>query len=190
MVARPRVVRDLHISVHEGEFLTLLGSSGSGKTTCLMMLAGFEAPDGGCDPPKRAHHPRRAAATTRHRHGVPELRVVSTHDSRRQPVVPVGRARRGQGEGARSCATGPSVGASRRLRRPSPWPTLGGPAATGRHCSRLGIPTQTGADGRTLGRLGPASSGGNAVRDSPHPADVGRDRDLRYARPAGSDGHV
>ena len=41
------VVRDLHISVHEGEFLTLLGPSGSGKTTCLMMLAGFEAPTAG-----------------------------------------------------------------------------------------------------------------------------------------------
>ena len=38
------VVRDLHLCVREGEFLTLLGPSGSGKTTCLMMLAGFEAP--------------------------------------------------------------------------------------------------------------------------------------------------
>ena len=42
-----QVVRDLHIAVNEGEFLTLLGPSGSGKTTCLMMLAGFEAPTGG-----------------------------------------------------------------------------------------------------------------------------------------------
>ncbi len=42
-----QVVRDLDLSVDEGEFLTLLGASGSGKTTCLMMLAGFEAPTSG-----------------------------------------------------------------------------------------------------------------------------------------------
>ncbi len=41
------VVRDLDLSVRRGEFLTLLGPSGSGKTTCLMMLAGFEAPSAG-----------------------------------------------------------------------------------------------------------------------------------------------
>ena len=42
-----QVVRDLDLTVYEGEFLTLLGASGSGKTTCLMMLAGFEAPTSG-----------------------------------------------------------------------------------------------------------------------------------------------
>ena len=42
-----QIVRNLHLTVHEGEFLTLLGPSGSGKTTCLMMLAGFEVPTGG-----------------------------------------------------------------------------------------------------------------------------------------------
>jgi len=41
------VVRDLTLDVAKGEFLTLLGPSGSGKTTTLMMLAGFEQPDGG-----------------------------------------------------------------------------------------------------------------------------------------------
>jgi putative spermidine/putrescine transport system ATP-binding protein len=41
------VVDRLNLSVRRGEFLTLLGPSGSGKTTCLMMLAGFEAPSGG-----------------------------------------------------------------------------------------------------------------------------------------------
>jgi putative spermidine/putrescine transport system ATP-binding protein len=40
-------VRDLTLDVARGEFLTLLGPSGSGKTTTLMMLAGFEQPDGG-----------------------------------------------------------------------------------------------------------------------------------------------
>ncbi len=41
------IVSDLHLTVYEGEFLTLLGPSGSGKTTCLMMLAGFETPSAG-----------------------------------------------------------------------------------------------------------------------------------------------
>ena len=44
---RNLVVRGLDLAVERGEFLTLLGPSGSGKTTCLMMLAGFEAPTAG-----------------------------------------------------------------------------------------------------------------------------------------------
>lgn len=36
------VVKDLNLTVEEGEFLTLLGSSGCGKTTTLRMIAGFE----------------------------------------------------------------------------------------------------------------------------------------------------
>lgn len=36
------VVKDLSLDVYEGEFLTILGSSGSGKTTTLRMVAGFE----------------------------------------------------------------------------------------------------------------------------------------------------
>ena len=41
------VVRDLNLSIEEGEFLTLLGSSGCGKTTTLRMIAGFEEPTSG-----------------------------------------------------------------------------------------------------------------------------------------------
>ena len=41
---RTMVVQDLDLRVGMGEFFTLLGPSGLGKTTCLMMLAGFEAP--------------------------------------------------------------------------------------------------------------------------------------------------
>ena len=41
------VVKDLNIEVEEGEFLTLLGSSGCGKTTTLRMIAGFEEPTTG-----------------------------------------------------------------------------------------------------------------------------------------------
>lgn len=41
------VVKDLNLTVKEGEFLTLLGSSGCGKTTTLRMIAGFEEPTSG-----------------------------------------------------------------------------------------------------------------------------------------------
>ena len=41
------VVKDLNLTVNEGEFLTLLGSSGCGKTTTLRMIAGFEEPTSG-----------------------------------------------------------------------------------------------------------------------------------------------
>lgn len=40
-------VDKLDLSVHAGEFLSLLGPSGCGKTTTLRMLAGFEQPDEG-----------------------------------------------------------------------------------------------------------------------------------------------
>ncbi len=41
------VVDNLNLDVHRGELLTLLGSSGSGKTSSLMMVAGFESPTSG-----------------------------------------------------------------------------------------------------------------------------------------------
>jgi len=40
-------VDDFSLSVEKGQFVTLLGSSGSGKSTSLMMLAGFMTPDAG-----------------------------------------------------------------------------------------------------------------------------------------------
>jgi ABC-type Fe3+/spermidine/putrescine transport system ATPase subunit len=41
------VVKNLELDIRKGEFVTLLGHSGSGKTTTLMMLAGFEVPTNG-----------------------------------------------------------------------------------------------------------------------------------------------
>jgi len=40
-------VRDVSFAVEEGEFLSLLGASGSGKTTTLRMIAGLEIPTQG-----------------------------------------------------------------------------------------------------------------------------------------------
>ena len=40
-------VDDVSLTLAQGEFITLLGASGSGKTTTLRMIAGFEHPDAG-----------------------------------------------------------------------------------------------------------------------------------------------
>ena len=40
-------VREVSLSIRDGEFFSLLGPSGCGKTTTLRMIAGFVEPDAG-----------------------------------------------------------------------------------------------------------------------------------------------
>src|SRR5271156_2298598 len=47
MYGRAAAVNNLNLTVAPGEFVTLLGASRSGKTTTLMMLAGFTSPTSG-----------------------------------------------------------------------------------------------------------------------------------------------
>ena len=41
------VLKDISLSVDEGEYVAIMGPSGIGKTTLLRMIAGFEKPDSG-----------------------------------------------------------------------------------------------------------------------------------------------
>lgn len=47
MYGSNHVVKNMNMSIAEGEFLTLLGPSGCGKTTTLRMISGFEMPSSG-----------------------------------------------------------------------------------------------------------------------------------------------
>ena len=42
-----RVLKDVNLTIEDGEFMTLLGPSGCGKTTTLRVIAGLEKPQSG-----------------------------------------------------------------------------------------------------------------------------------------------
>ena len=44
---RTEVLKDLNLSVDEGEFVAIVGYSGTGKTTLISALAGLKTPDSG-----------------------------------------------------------------------------------------------------------------------------------------------
>ncbi|HCW48276.1 MAG TPA: putrescine/spermidine ABC transporter ATP-binding protein, partial [Erwiniaceae bacterium] len=41
------IIADFNLTIHHGEFITLLGPSGCGKTTILRLIAGLEETDSG-----------------------------------------------------------------------------------------------------------------------------------------------
>jgi nitrate/nitrite transport system ATP-binding protein len=44
---RVPVLRDIDLCIHDGEFVAIVGFSGTGKTTLISLMAGLIAPDAG-----------------------------------------------------------------------------------------------------------------------------------------------
>ena len=71
----------------DGEFLVLVGPSGCGKSTLLRIIAGLESVTAGTLSIGDRVVNDVAAARSRHRDGVPELRALSAHDRRAESCV-------------------------------------------------------------------------------------------------------
>ena len=76
------VLRDISLDVARGEFVTLLGASGCGKTTTLRIISGLETPDEGTVLPPGQH-------------GVSKLRPLSAHERGKERGLRPARARDG-----------------------------------------------------------------------------------------------
>ena len=94
-------VRELDLAVADEEFLVLLGPSGCGKTTTMRMVAGLEEPSDGEIWIGDELVNDMAAARSRRRDGVPELRPLSAHDGARKHRLSPQGARHAQGRSAR-----------------------------------------------------------------------------------------
>ena len=74
------VLKNLTLSINDGEFMTLLGPSGCGKTTTLRVIAGLEKPQNGCIDMDG----REIVQQTRIEPCFPKLRAMAAHDGVQQ----------------------------------------------------------------------------------------------------------
>ncbi|WP_373322966.1 ATP-binding cassette domain-containing protein [Roseovarius pelagicus] len=79
-----QAIENISMDIGQGEFFSLLGASGCGKTTLLRMLAGFRIDHQGRDLHRRTANVGRAAASSAGEHGFPELRDLSALKCRGQ----------------------------------------------------------------------------------------------------------
>ena len=72
----------LSLEIASGELVALMGASGSGKTTTLRMVAGYEPPDSGTGVARGQGHHGACAARARLRDGLSALRALPAHERR------------------------------------------------------------------------------------------------------------
>ena len=182
-----KVLHDLDLDVAEGEFLVLLGASGSGKTTALRMIAGLETVTSGMHHDRRPRRHQRAAEEPRRGDGVPVLRALPAQDRRRKHRLSpedqgpaAGRARRGGARRRRA-------GAARRAARPLSAPAFRRPAPACGAGARHGQAAESVPDGRAALQPRRQAARPHARRAEAHAAFARHHHDLRHPRPGRGD---
>ena len=102
-----RAVSDFSLSIEDGEFMAFVGPSGCGKSTLLRMLAGLESPTSGRHSHQHSAGERMDASAAKCRHGISELRALSSYDSAPQSGVSITHGENAKGRtqktGGRDC---------------------------------------------------------------------------------------
>ena len=164
-------VDDLSLAIAPGEFLTLLGASGSGKTTTLRMIAGFEHPTAGeilmDGPPITALPPYRRDLNT-----VFQQYALFPHMTVRENVGYGLRMRNvPQAERTERVRQALDMVQLAPLARAGAAPALRRPAAARRPGPRAGQPAPGAAARRAARRARPQAPQGDAARaEAPQPA--------------------
>ena len=83
-----KVLHELSLEVQDGEFLVLLGASGSGKSTALRMIAGLETVSGGRISISGRDVTDQLPKNPRRRHGFPVVRALPPQDGGRKHRLP------------------------------------------------------------------------------------------------------
>ena len=178
-----RAVDGVYLDIAEGEFFAMLGPVGSGKTTCLRLISGFEQPTAGEIAIFGETRRRRAALPAQREHRVPGLRAVPAHEGARQ------RGLRADGQGR----AGPS--ATRKAEEVlalvklhgygdrKPGAALRRPAAARGAGPRAGQRAEGAAAGRAARRAGPEAARADAGRAEGAAAAARHHLRLRDPRP-------
>ena len=176
-------VRDVSLSIREGEFFSLLGPSGCGKTTTLRMIAGFEVPDAGRIYLQGEDVTSLFSNRRPGEHGLPAVRALPAHVDLRQ------RRLRAEGEeGAALRARRPREGdapdrRARGAREAQAAAALGRPAAARRAGSRARQLTGGAAARRAARRARREAAQADAAAAEGDPERRRHDLRLRHARP-------
>ena len=176
-------VKDLSVTIADGEFIILVGPSGCGKSTTLNMIAGLEEISSGELRIGGRAGQREGAQGPRYRDGVPVLCALPAHDGAPEHRLPVDI---GEDEEGRNRLQGRGNRENPRPDRTSgsqAGPTVGRTASAGGDGPRDRARPQGVSDGRAAVQPGRQAACADALGDRPPAAPVGHHHGLRDARP-------